>query len=137
MTKKFSIYLSAIIMLCSGCQQSDSKQALPNDVYPSSDSRFPGTERMQLLLVSELSKSASVVALGYGLYFFRVANEDALTTIDSYLKENTNLTLIVLYPASENYSMVWKTGDGTMINLKDFPVKLHVTNGTFAVFRDK
>jgi hypothetical protein len=110
---------------------------LPNTNAVTSDTVIAFDLRgMQRKLTTELSKNSKIVFLGRGLYFFATSEEESLDTIASYGREHTNLVAIAVFSAKENYDVTWYTGNGN-IDLRNFPSSLNISNGMFAVFRDK
>ncbi len=91
---------------------------------------------MQVKLTTELSQNSKVVCLGRGLYFFAANETEAFDTVSSYLREHTNLLSIAVFSAKENYDNVWYVGNGN-IDLRGFPSSLNISNGIFAIFRDR
>ena len=91
---------------------------------------------MQVKLTTELSQNGKVVFLGRGLYFFAVNETEAFDTVSSYLREHTNLLSIAVFSAKENYDNVWYVANGN-IDLRGFPSSLNISNGIFAILRDR
>ncbi|MEK7641398.1 MAG: hypothetical protein AAB365_00205 [Patescibacteria group bacterium] len=137
-----------LILACNGCDVQTgepppppmtnavahaSSNASPNRV---GDGVVPNMVSMRILLTTELSKNASIIPLGRGLYFFKASDDDRFEPVFAYLREHTNLVPVIVFSAQENHSSVWYTGDH-MIDLKYFPENLNISNGVFAVFRDR
>jgi hypothetical protein len=96
----------------------------------------PDIKVMQVALTTGLSYGHKVIPLGRGLYYFNDNDDEAFDVVASYLRANTNLVAVAVFPAGENYSNGWYTGN-TSIDLHDIPYNLNISNGTFVVFRDK
>jgi hypothetical protein len=108
-----------------------------NNAYTAQRRGASSMKDLQVLLTTELSKGSKVVALGRGLYFFAENDDAGLEMVTSYLHEHTNLTFVDVVSARENFGKVWYTGDDTGFDFKYFPENLNVSNGVFAVFRDR
>jgi hypothetical protein len=146
MKTKYSIVTALSIALVAvaivGCKEEQtpatpatpiSTNAVPNTM---TDVLLPDIKDMQLALTTGLSYGQKAIALGRGLYYFNTAGDEAFDVIASYLRANTNLAAVAVFPAGDNYSNGWYVGD-TTIDVHAIPNNLSVSNGTFAVFRDR
>lgn len=112
------------------------EQPVPGNAQLDNSGALPNIDTMRLTLTTELSRNASVIFLGRGLYFFKAGEDEYLEVVNSFQKEHTNLVNIATYSAYENYSKAWYTGN-SFLNLSEFPRNLFISNGVFAVFRNK
>jgi len=146
---KIKIWLGAVVTvaalaLITGCRpQNEQAAPIPNigtNAVNTASAFTNGVsidqENMRLALTTGLEEGQDSIFLGRGLYFFRGNSNETLDTIAAYTRQHANIVLIVAFPAGENFGKAWYVGYGS-IDLTDFPKNLSVSNGTFAVFRDK
>ena len=135
------------LLLGSGCNPTASPQNALDTAAVSDTSRqlnaqrtdigpVPQLKEMQLALTTGLSRNEQGIKLGRGLYFFKSSPEEITDTIGQYGRDHTNLTLVLMFTAHDNYDNAWYVGD-TSIDLRHFAEGLNISNGVFAVFRDK
>jgi hypothetical protein len=139
-----AVLLCGLMVLVAGCNQTPSTpQPIRTNALSTATidqhhyNEFTVSEKtMQVTLTTELSKISRVVSLGRGLYFFTANQSEALDSVSSYMRENTNIIMIAVISANENHGNTWIVGD-TTIDLKHFPTDLNISNGVFAIFADK
>jgi prepilin-type N-terminal cleavage/methylation domain-containing protein len=86
-----------------------------------------------------LAKNSQVINLGHGLYFFNKEESDALETVASFGRENTNLEMVVTFSAKNTAGVntKWYAGYNVQFDLSQIPNDLFITNGVFVVFKDR
>ena len=126
----------ALALLCVGCNQDASVSVTASPPQAAPGAAMPRIEDMRLALTTGLSQNQSCIPLGVGLYYFKANQDDGLEAVASYIHEHTNLVSVAVFSAYENFASTWYSKECTL-NLQYFPQNLNISNGVFAVFRDR
>jgi prepilin-type N-terminal cleavage/methylation domain-containing protein len=95
-------------------------------------------ESLRVVFNTALSKNGQIIPLGHGLYFFNKEEVEALDSVASFCRENTNLEMVATFSAKNSFGKSkWYTACNVEIQSLPFPDALFITNGMFVIFKDR